>query len=194
VNLVVFEVQWVTGRLVGLALVPSVFLRGIAPWTLVTSMFLHGNPLHLIGNMYFLAIFGDEVEERLGVGQYLALYFVGGVGAALAQIAAAPWSHIPILGASGAISAVMGACAYLFPRRKIYINFLVFLRRVRAIWYVLIWLLFQVLFALRGAAGVAWWAHIGGLAIGAAFAARHRAVIRRRLEAVTAPPRRSIGA
>ncbi len=182
VNLAVFGLQLLApGGLMRLALVPDAFVNGIAPWTMMTSMFLHGNLLHLTGNMYFLAIFGDNVEDRLGVGQYLTLYFVGGVGAALAHIAAAPSSDVPMLGASGAISAVMGAYAYLFPHRKLYMMLVVFMRRVRAVWYVAIWLAFQIYFAVHGAPGVAWWAHVGGLVVGAAFAAWHRATIRRRL-------------
>jgi membrane associated rhomboid family serine protease len=86
-----------------------------------------------------------------------------------------------MLGASGAISAVLGAYAVLFPHRKLYMNLLVMMRRVRAIWYVAVWLALQFYFALQGAPGVAWWAHIGGVAVGVAFAAIHRAVRAHRL-------------
>jgi membrane associated rhomboid family serine protease len=149
-------------------------------------MFLHGNILHLAGNMYFLAIFGDNVEDRLGVGQYLALYVVGGIGAALAHIASGPASDIPMLGASGAISAVMGAYAVLFPHRKLYMMLFVVMRRVRAIWYLAVWLAMQFYFVWTGEEGVAWWAHIGGVLVGAALALLHRALIRRRLAAAEA--------
>jgi len=181
-----FGAQVRLGGLMELALVPDAFLRGIAPWTIVTSMFLHGNYLHLFGNLYFLFIFGDNVEDRLGVGQYLALYFLGGVGAAIAHIVSDPSSDIPMLGASGAISAVMGAYVYLFPHRKLYVMLVVLMRRVRAIWYLLVWLAFQFYFAVQGAPGIAWWAHIGGVAVGVAFAALHRGVVRRRLQAAQA--------
>ncbi|MGH2405166.1 MAG: rhomboid family intramembrane serine protease [bacterium] len=169
-----------------LALVPAAFLNGIAPWALLTAMFLHGDLLHLAGNLYFLAIFGDSVEDRLGLGEYLALYFLGGVAASLVHIATAPSSDIPMLGASGAISAVMGAYVYLFPHRKLYVMAVVFMHRVRAVWYLVLWLALQVYFAVQGAPGVAWWAHIGGAAFGVAFAAFHRAVIRRRLQSAQA--------
>lgn len=183
-NVAVFILQLIIpGHLFNLALVPSAFLRGIEPWTILTQMFLHGDYLHILGNMYFLAIFGDNVEDRMGVAQYLALYVVGGIGATLAHIASNPSSTIPTLGASGAISAVMGAYVYLFPHRKLYMNLFVVMGRVPAIWYLAIWLAIQFYSALRGAPGVAWWAHIGGVAVGVAFAALHRAVVRRRLQA-----------
>lgn len=184
--LAVFGLQWITGGLYDLALVPAAFLRGLAPWTIVTSMFLHGDLWHLAGNLYFLAIFGDNVEDRLGRAPYLRLYFLGGLGAALGHIASGPSSDIPMLGASGAISAVMGAYAILFPRRTLYMTLLIVMRRVRAIWYLVLWLAMQFYFALQGAPGVAWWAHIGGVAVGAALALLHRAIIRGRLRAAAA--------
>lgn len=144
-------------------------------------MFLHGNLLHVVGNMYFLAIFGDNVEDRIGPAEYLGLYFLGGVGAAVAHMASMPGSDEPMLGASGAISAVLGAYAYFFPRRRLYMNLFVVMRRVPAILYLAVWLAMQFYFVLQGAPSVAWWAHIGGVAAGVLFAAVHRAVLRRRL-------------
>ena len=182
VNVVVFGLQVISpGNLFDLALVPNNFLRAIEPWTIVTAMFLHGNLLHLVGNMYFLAIFGDNVEDRMGAAEYLGLYVVGGLGAALAHMASMPGSDDPMLGASGAISAVLGAYAVLFPHRKLYMNLFIVMRRVPAVLYLAVWLALQFYFVSQGAPGVAWWAHIGGVAVGVAFAAVHRAVRAHRL-------------
>jgi membrane associated rhomboid family serine protease len=183
---VVFALQIAAGGLTELALVPAAFLRGTAPWTIVTAMFLHGDVLHLAGNMYFLAIFGDNVEDRLSRGQYLLLYLLGGLGASLAHIASDPASTDYMLGASGAISAVMGAYAVLFPRRRLYMMLFVVMGRVRAIWYLALWLAMQFYFVFRGEPGVAWWAHIGGVIVGAALALLHRIIVRRRLQAAAA--------
>lgn len=164
------------------ALVPSAFIHGVVPWTILTSMFMHGGLLHLLGNMYFLGVFGDNVEDRMGVAEYLGLYLLGGIVAALAHIASDPASSIPLVGASGAISAVMGAYVYLFPQRRIYLMIFFMLKRIPAIWYLGIWLALQIYFASLGGPGVAWWAHIGGFIIGVATAHLHRTVVRRRLE------------
>jgi membrane associated rhomboid family serine protease len=142
---------------------------------ILTAMFLHGGIWHLLGNMYFLAVFGDNVEDRLGRAEYVALYLLGGVGAGLAHIARMPASDVPMLGASGAISAVLGAYAVLFPHRKLYMNLVVVMRRVPALVYLALWLAFQFYYAMQDAPGVAWWAHIGGVAVGVVFAAIHRA-------------------
>jgi hypothetical protein len=155
-------------------------------------MFLHGGAVHLLGNMYFLWVFGDNVEDRLGIGEYLALYLAGGVAADLVQIAVNPGSTIPTVGASGAISAIMGAYVYLFPARRMYAMFFYRLYRVPVWIYLGIYMLFQFISALGAlggdGGGVAWWAHIGGFAFGAAAAALHRAVVRRRIvEGLAAP-------
>ncbi len=128
------------------------------------------------------------MEDRLDVSEYLGLYLLGGVVASLAHIASDPASGIPLVGASGAISAVMGAYVYLFPDRRIYMMIFFALKRIRAIWYLGIWLVFQILWAASGVGGVAWWAHIGGFIIGAGMASLHRAVIRRRLATLAASP------
>ena len=185
-NVLVFVLQmfWPDMLISRFGLVPSAFLRGTAPWTMLTTMFTHGNFLHLLGNMYFLGVFGDNVEDRMGVGEYLALYLVGGIAATLAHIASDPASTIPLIGASGAIAAVMGAYLYLFPQRRLYIMVVVKLIRVRAVWYLGLYLALQLFWAAQGAPGVAWWAHIGGFGLGVAAAARHRALLRRRLAAL----------
>jgi len=138
-----------------------------------TAMFLHGGVAHLVGNMWFLAVFGPGVEDRLGVGRYVALYLAAGVGAAFFQAAVMPTSAVPMVGASGAISGVLGAYYVLLPRAWILtvVWFIVpFFFWLPAATYALYWLLLQFLYGIMGVPGVAWWAHIGGFIVGAALA------------------------
>jgi hypothetical protein len=128
---------------------------------LVSSMFLHADPCHFAGNMLFLWIFGGTVEDRLGHAAYLALYLTGGIAAALSQIAAVPASTVPTLGASGAIAAVMGASLVHAPEARPHI-----------LVYLGLWLVLQVVHSVAGG-GVAWWAHVGGFAFGAAVVLIH---------------------
>lgn len=147
-----------------------------------TSMFLHGGWMHLVGNMAFLYIFGDNVEDRLGHLRYLAFYLVAGVVAALVHAHLAPDSTIPTVGASGAISGVLGAYAVLFPRARVYtllpfVFLFVGVVQIRAGVYLGLWFAMQLLNGVAGLAapvetsgGVAWWAHIGGFVVGMAVA------------------------
>ena len=154
------------------------------PKTLVTSMFLHAGIMHLLGNMVFLWIFGDNVEDRMGHSAYAGFYLAGAVFAGFAQALAAPASTVPMVGASGAIAAVMGAYFVLFPRARIVSlviwGFWVDIIAIPAVTYLAIWFGMQLLsgtFALAAAAsgGVAWWAHAGGFAFGAVVALGVRA-------------------
>jgi rhomboid family protein len=137
---------------------------------LLVSMFLHGSIPHLFGNMLFLWVFGSNVEGSRGWWRYLLLYLAGGVFATAAHVAIDPDSTVPIVGASGAIAAVMGAYFVLLPHARI--KTLIFfgpvlLRKVTALWLLVIWLGQQ--FLLVGAeSGVAWAAHVGGFVFGAA--------------------------
>ena len=134
----------------------------------VVSMFLHGSILHVLGNMLFLWIFGNNVEDRLGPVGYIALYLVGGVAATVAHIAVQPDSTVPVVGASGAIAAVMGAYLVWFPNAPILTLFffiLIWFRRVAAKWLLAFWLLSQ--FFIGPDDGVAWVAHVGGFVFGA---------------------------
>ncbi len=138
-----------------------------------TAMFLHGGVAHLLGNMWFLWIFGPPVEGRLGSGRYLLLYLAAGVGAALTQAAVTPLSPIPMVGASGAISGVLGAYFVFFPGAQVLTFFwfvLPFFFWLPAAVYLGYWLLIQFVYGLAGLPGVAWWAHAGGFAVGAALA------------------------
>ena len=149
---------------------------------LFTCMFLHGGWLHIIGNMWFLWIFGANVEDHMGPFAYLIFYSLCGVGSSIAQTAFSWGSHIPALGASGAISGVLGAYIIFFPTSQIYTLvtlFIIWFRaRIPAIVFIGLWFVLQALSAfgsLGGAGrveegGVAWWAHVGGFVLGLLFA------------------------
>ena len=138
--------------------------------TLLTSMFMHGGFMHLAGNMLYLWIFGDNVEEALGRGRFLLFYLLCGVAAALTQALLDPGSKIPMVGASGAISGVLGAYFLLFPRANVKVLMFPFgLVFVPALIVLGLWFLFQLLDGLRspsGEGGVAFWAHVGGFVAG----------------------------
>lgn len=147
--------------------------------TLVTSIFIHGGPLHVAFNMLYLWIFGDNVEDRLGHARYLVFYLICGVAASVCQVIFGGQSTLPIVGASGAIGGVMGAYLIAFPRARVLTLFWFFII-IRMIWvpavlYLGVWFLLQLLQAARGwgavgeagQGGVAIWAHVGGFAAGA---------------------------
>lgn len=155
------------------ALVPAEAGRGLEMHTLVTSMFLHGGWMHIIGNMLFLYIFGDNLEDQLGHVGYLLFYLAGGIAAAFAQMVANPYSNVPMVGASGAIAGVMGGYLLMFPRARVDIAFILFV--IVKIVTVPAWLMLGLWFGLQlvnGAAstgaggGVAYWAHAGGFIAG----------------------------
>ena len=138
---------------------------------LVTTMFLHAGIAHILGNMLFLGIFGDNVEAAFGHLRYLLFYFVCGVGAGLMHIAFNFNSHIPALGASGAISGVLGAYIVLEPRNRILTLIFIFLVRVPAVVVLGLWFVLQFLSGIGSLGstvngGVAVWAHIGGFLLG----------------------------
>ena len=145
--------------------------------TLITSMFLHGGWLHLIGNLWFLYIFGDNIEDALGPLRFAGFYLLCGLAASAAQIATDPTSVIPMVGASGAIGGVMGAYALLYPRARIqtlvFLGFFFFTVAVPAVVMLGYWFLLQLLGGLpalgRTGGGVAFWAHIGGFLAGLAL-------------------------
>lgn len=150
---------------------------------LLTSIFLHGGWMHLIGNMWFLWIFGDNIEDYLGHFQYLLFYLICGVGAGVVHTIANLGSTVPAVGASGAISGVMGAYIVLFPRSRVLtlvpLLFFFFTVQLPAVVILGYWFLIQFLSGLGslgvpGAGGVAWWAHIGGFLLGALLVMRSR--------------------
>ena len=133
----------------------------------LTSMFLHGGLVHLGGNMLFLWIFGNNIEDRLGHVRYLVFYLAAGIVATLAHIAVQPTSTVLVVGASGAIAGVMGAYLIWFPKARVttlFIFFFILFRQVQARWVLAIWFLSQ--FLINPNDGVAWVAHVGGFIFG----------------------------
>jgi membrane associated rhomboid family serine protease len=159
-----------------------VFKLGVIPAYLsygdiITSMFLHGDFLHFLGNMVFLWIFGDNVEDRVGHGGFVLFYIATGGMAALAQVFANPTSVVPMIGASGAIAGVMGAYFVLYPHSRILtaVFLILFLDIVEipAIFFLGVWFILQVAHGSMSSGvdggGVAFWAHAGGFAAGVAI-------------------------
>jgi membrane associated rhomboid family serine protease len=165
---------YVEGFVLYWGLVPAAF-----SWTtVVTSMFLHGGFLHFAGNMLYLWIFGDNVEDRMGHGRFTAFYLLCGAAAALAQTITDPESVIPMVGASGAIAGVMGAYFLLYPHSRILtlvpIFFFIQLIEVPAIFFLGLWFVMQFLSGVGSIAtaagepggGIAFWAHVAGFGAG----------------------------
>lgn len=156
-------------------MIPSEIVRGQDLYTLLTNMFLHAGWMHLIGNMLFLWVFGDNIEAVIGKGWFLLFYLLGGLAASGAHILFNLGSDMPAVGASGAISAVLGAYIVMFPASRVRVWVLYFFRSVNvpAIFFLGIWGLQQfingfisILPASAYTSGVAWWAHIGGFVFG----------------------------
>jgi membrane associated rhomboid family serine protease len=147
------------------------------PSTLITSMFMHGGWFHIVGNMWFLWIFGDNVEDEMGPVRFAIFYLLCGLAAAFAQILVNPQSVIPMVGASGAIGGVMGAYALLFPKVRVrlllILGFYITTISVPAIYVLGYWFLIQLLQGIPAMGteqgGVAFWAHLGGFVAGAAL-------------------------
>ncbi len=172
-----------TAVIFGLGMIPAVLLQHVAlpanlhfvpaPLTVVTSQFLHGGWMHLIGNMLYLWIFGNNVEDAMGHRRYIVFYLLCGSIAALAQALLAPSSQLPMIGASGAISGVLGAYLLLHPRARILvaipIGILIPAMRLPAVAVLGFWFVLQMvnsLFASGDQGGVAWAAHVGGFVAG----------------------------
>lgn len=143
--------------------------------TVFTSMFLHGSLFHLIFNMWYLWLFGDNLEDKFGKGIFLIFYLLGGVVAVMihSMMAGPEMRHIPSIGASGAISAVMGGYVTLFPRARIRMAVFFYyftVIRINAIWFLGIWFVEQLFASGSGmGTGIAYWAHIGGFVYGVVF-------------------------
>ena len=162
--------------------IPAEIMSGQDMHTLLTSIFLHGGWLHLIGNMLFLWVFSDNIEAVLGAPLYLAFYLAGGLAASVAHILSGPASTIPSVGASGAIAAVLGAYIVMFPQSRVRLLILFGYRagvtRTSAIVFLGIWAVTQFFsgvaslgVATAQTGGVAWFAHIGGFVFGLAIGA-----------------------
>lgn len=184
----------------GFGLIPQVFTgrAELAPniaaapvlLTPVTSMFLHGGMMHLVGNMLFVWIFGDNVEEAMGTPGFIAFYLMAGAAAGLTYAFVARESPAPLIGASGAVSAVLGAYLVLYPQVKVFgLALNVIPVRIPAFWFIAAWFVLQVGHALFDPnRSVAWIAHIAGLMIGAL------AVLAMRLKPVHGPRSRALSA
>ena len=194
INVLVFLYELSLGRAVDAftlywGLVPAAF-----SWvTVVTSMFLHGGFMHVAGNMLYLWIFGDNVEDRMGHGRFLVFYLLCGVAAALAQTITQPDSVIPMVGASGAIAGVMGAYFVLYPRSRIVtlipLFFFFQVIEVPAIVFLGIWFLMQFISGLGSivtvagsTGGIAFWAHVAGFVAGISGVVVFRRPERQRVE------------
>jgi len=195
-NVLVFLYELTLGRAVDaftlyFGLVPAAF-----SWvTVFTSMFLHGGILHVAGNMLYLWIFGDNVEDRMGHGRFVVFYLLCGVAAALAQTITAPDSVVPMVGASGAIAGVMGAYFVLYPKSRIVtlipLFFFFQVIEVPAILFLGIWFVMQFLSGVGSivttagggpAGGVAFWAHVAGFVAGISGVIVFRRPERQRVE------------
>jgi len=157
--------------------------------TLITSIFLHGSYSHIIFNMLFLWIFGNNIEDYFGHVFFLIFYIVAGIFASFTQILTKPSSQIPVIGASGAIAGIMGAYFFLFRKARIkslvFLFYFVTVVEVPAFLYLLIWFLMQIfsgITSFNAASGVAFWAHIGGFVFGAVVAVFYKAITHGRRE------------
>jgi len=153
--------------------IPQEIRNGTDLYTLLTSMFLHGGWMHLIGNMLFLWIFADNIEAIIGSRAFLVFYLIGGLCAAGIHVLSNVHSAVPSVGASGAISAVMGTYLVMFPRSRVKLIFILFFSRFElpAVLFLGLWFvqqLFSGIGSMSGgeAGGIAWWAHIGGFVYG----------------------------
>lgn len=175
-QLAIYQLGMIPARLFGTAALDPELTTVPAWGTVFTSMFMHGGWLHLGFNMLFLWIFGDNVEDSMGHVRYLIFYFVCGIAAALAQAFVTPGSAIPMVGASGAISGVLGAYVLLHPRATvrtvIFLGVFVTMVHLPALIVLGLWFLMQLAsaaFSNSGEAGVAFWAHVGGFVAGMAL-------------------------
>ncbi len=153
---------------------PPIFPQKRLALSVLVSFFLHGNLIHLAGNMWFLWVFGNNVEEAFGHVGYALLYLIGGLGATLAFVMAHPSATDPLIGASGAIAAVLGAYLVLYPRHTVLSLVFVVLVPVPAALFLGLWFLGQ--FAVTDP-GVAWEAHVGGFVVGVGVAAALRQML-----------------
>jgi len=176
-NRVIFALGVIPASLFGHAQLPAEIVMVPPAATVLTSMFLHGGWMHLAGNMLYLWIFGDNVEDRMGRVRFLAFYLACGVAAVFAQAVPAPEATVPMVGASGAISGVLGAYLLWFPRARVLvlvpIGFILRVIRLPAVWVLGLWFAIQLISSLMapsGEGGVAFRAHLGGFVAGLALA------------------------
>ena len=161
---------------------PMTMVAGLVPVPvpLLTSIFLHGGWLHVLGNMLYLWVFGDNVEDRLGRLGFLVLYLAAGVAGNMSHVLANPQSPVPTIGASGAVAGVLGAYFISFPRARVLalvpLGIFLHVAEVPAVLFLVLWFVLQLVNGVgqlgvpsQVSAGVAWWAHVGGFAAGFAL-------------------------
>ena len=171
----IFTVQYgaIPADIFGIGELPPELIALPASATLITSMFLHGGWMHLIGNMLYLWIFGNNIEDVMGHKRFVLFYVICGLAAALSHAITDPSSTVPMVGASGAISGILGAYLLLFPHAQVLVliplGFFTRLMYVPAGFVLVIWFVLQILSSLAGGGGVAWFAHIGGFVAGMAL-------------------------
>jgi len=172
---VVLSLGLIPSNLLGTRVLAPDLVMVLAWLSVLTSMFLHGGWMHLIGNMVYLWVFGNNVEDAMGHVKFVIFYVLSGLGAAAGQILSDPSSTVPMIGASGAVSGVLGAYLLLYPHARVtlllWFGFLIYPIKIRALWVLGIWIGLQFFNAAGddGAGGVAWWAHIGGFLVGMAL-------------------------
>ena len=198
VNFIIFFLQAATNdpaevvdRVAGL--IPAAFGGAVSgglppPLTLITYSFLHGSFWHVFGNMIFLWVFGDDIEEALGHWRFLAFYFGCCIGAGLVYVWSDPSSNVELIGASGAVAGVISAYLMFRPCEKVFVLVGILPLRLRAFWVIGGWALWQIVeVASRAQDGVAYWAHVGGLITGAILFALIRPPGVQLFECATAP-------
>lgn len=160
------------------ALIPSEFMQGHQPWSLLSAALLHAGVIHLLGNLYFFYVFGDNIEDRLGARRFAVLMLVSALLGSLAHLLNNLGSEIPELGFSSVVAGVLAAYLVLFPKVKLWVVLFFVRFKISAYWYIGAWIAIQFLAAGvgEGQSGVAYWAHIGGLIGGAALALAWRKV------------------
>jgi membrane associated rhomboid family serine protease/Zn-finger nucleic acid-binding protein len=151
-------------------MVPADIAKGENLWTILTAGFLHAGWMHLLGNLWMLWIFGDNVEDRLRKRHFVMLYLAALVAGNVAHMAVEWGSPDPLLGASGAISGLMGAYLVLFPRVKVWAMLIIFRIKLSMYWYLGVWVALQIVMVAVDAGGVAWFAHLGGFVCGVGYA------------------------
>lgn len=179
INIIVFIIQLTdpTGYMYiyEAAFIPAEFFQGQKPWTILTAMFMHADPFHIVGNMLFFVVISDNVENAMGSLVYLLTYLASGLAAsilhALFALLAPGMASIPSLGASGAIFGIIAIYGILFPNNELYMMGRVYIR-IKAKMFILVYFVEQIIYALIfwGGSGVAYFAHIGGFLMGAAIA------------------------
>ncbi|WP_343290057.1 rhomboid family intramembrane serine protease [Ferrimonas balearica] len=158
--------NWMQWTYDNLTLRPDQVMAGQQLWTLLTNMFIHGSVAHLLGNMYFLYVVGDNLEDVLGRWRFLAIYLACGLVGGVAQVLSDPGSDIPILGASGAVAGLFGMYLMWFRHASLTFMLWIFQKKLSPAWFFGIWLVINVIGVVQQGEGVAYWAHIGGFISG----------------------------